>query len=239
MNRIPLLLCLICAGITFSQLRENFDDGDFTFNPTWKTDTNCFIVNEEKQLQSNSNSSGNISISSFIHFDHEIEQEWRFTLSQSFSGSANNYSKVYILADGENASEIRNGIYLLFGESGSQDQLRIFELIDGINFEIAAGEQGAISTGVNAHYRILRNNVGSWTIQSRDDLDQEFQLEAQGIETGIPTGDQFLWNCQFTASNATKFHIDNIYFGPILSDLYAPVLEQVLITSDTSLSYLV
>jgi hypothetical protein len=53
--RAPFLLILTCFTLAgFSQLTDDFTDGDFTTNPTWSGDVSKFTIDNE-ELRSNSN----------------------------------------------------------------------------------------------------------------------------------------------------------------------------------------
>jgi len=46
-----LLFSLICLGKFNAQISDDFNDGDFTFNPIWSGTTADFSVNANQELQ--------------------------------------------------------------------------------------------------------------------------------------------------------------------------------------------
>ena len=53
-----LILFLILPVIAWSQVMDDFSDGDFTANPTWIGTVTSFKINNSFQLQSDATSAG-------------------------------------------------------------------------------------------------------------------------------------------------------------------------------------
>jgi hypothetical protein len=120
----PILLILLPLW-GFSQLFENFDDGDFTSNPPWSGNIEDFVVNEEKRLQLNKE--GEEAVSTLYTSNAIVDSvSWEFFIKLSFSPSANNNAKVYLIADQVDLNGPLNGYFLQFGESLSSDAIELF-----------------------------------------------------------------------------------------------------------------
>ena len=52
MRKTLLFLLLLSVKLTFGQFRDNFNDGNFTFNPVWSGQASLFSINAAKQLKS-------------------------------------------------------------------------------------------------------------------------------------------------------------------------------------------
>jgi hypothetical protein len=81
---------LFTGSFGYAQISENFNDGEFTNNPTWLGSTSDFMVNSSFQLQSNNtvaNSSYYLSTASSI----ATAAQWEFYLRISFNPSSANY----------------------------------------------------------------------------------------------------------------------------------------------------
>ena len=85
-----------------AQFVEDFSDGDFTTGNLWEGDTDQFIVNGSNQLQLNDSEAGQKHLSSAADLSSLDNLEWRFFIKQSFSGSSNNYSRVYLTSEQQN-----------------------------------------------------------------------------------------------------------------------------------------
>ena len=80
-----------------AQLKEDFNDGDFSSNPEWTGDTTGFIVNAGLQLQSNNKTEGS---SFYLSTKNEIATngQWEFWMRLAFNPSSANYVDAYLTA---------------------------------------------------------------------------------------------------------------------------------------------
>src|ERR1043165_7752855 len=105
MRKLWLLFLLqFLFFISFAQLSENFNDGDYTANPAWITSSNSdWLVNSSSQLQSNNavaNSTFYISTASNM----AVATQWEFWMHLAFNTSSANYVDVYLTASSSNLS---------------------------------------------------------------------------------------------------------------------------------------
>ena len=122
LKRFILLIVLLPSAAT-GQVEDDFSDGEINQNPGWTGDTQLFTVNNYKQLQLNDAAAGNASL--FTAIDTRDTMEWQFWIRQAFSPSANNYSRVYLMAENADTSGKPDGVFLQFGEGGSNDAVRL------------------------------------------------------------------------------------------------------------------
>ena len=92
-----LVILLFLPQILFCQLSDNFEDGDFTSNPSWNGSTDQFIVNSNFQLQLNALAEGNAYLTST--YSSQGITEWHFFIKLSFSPSGNNFARVFLSSD--------------------------------------------------------------------------------------------------------------------------------------------
>ncbi len=182
---------------------------------------------ENEVLRTNSSSADEVFLYTQINFDSSKTQEWRLSIEQKFSGSTNNHSKYFLLADSNSPQSIRNGVYLQFGESGSQDRVRLMQVANGNEHQITEGQAGQIAQAFSLHLQVLRLSDGSWKVSSAQDTTFHYLSLCEGLEDQLPIGNVLAWNCKFTSSNANKFYLDNLYFGDEIQDVYAPKLLSV------------
>ena len=105
MKRIGgLIVFCIYFGTFFSQLTENFSDGDFNNNPRWTGDTLEFIVNSDFKLQLNAPSNTDTSYlcveTGTLNFNANIS--WEFYIKLDFSPSNNNNVRYYLTSNNNN-----------------------------------------------------------------------------------------------------------------------------------------
>lgn len=231
-----IAICLVCFNSSrlIAQLSDDFSDGDFTSNPTWNGNTDLFSVNSEGQLQT----IGTVADTAFLFNSFSntslVNKEWQFFIRQTFAGSANNNSRVYLTSSatpiGYNSSGSAGvqGYFLRFGESGSSDAIRLFK-DNGTNapIEIAACSAGAISASFSARVKVTRSSTGLWTIFVDYTGGNTFVQEATATDNDYTTTSNLGVICTYTASNADNFFFDDFYFGDIIVDTTAPSVTSV------------
>ncbi len=209
-----------------AQVNENFSDGDFFLNPTWNGSSSEFTVNATKELQLNNVVGGQSQLSTSSVNSSINNKEWRISVKQTFAGSDNNHSRIYLVANGADLSFANatvgsgsTGYFLKLGEAGSTDAIKFFRDDGPLGiFELAAGTAGLISSSFNINIQVLRDNVGNWSIQVDPTGGTNFSNEISIFEDTYNQTSFLGVSCIYTASNATKFYFDNIYFGnPIIT----------------------
>src|SRR6218665_2972750 len=224
MKAVFFLLLLFTAGKCFSQVTDQFTDGDFTSNPSWNGTTSVYIVNASQQLQLNNS----IAATSYLSLPHALSdlntKEWNFWYSQAFSPSSANYGRFYLTSSSADLTTNPDGFYLQFGEAGSTDAVRLFKSVAGTPTQICASPDGQIMNSFAVGIRVTRDNSGNWKL---------FVDPAGGTNYGSPYTGTDAANLLgthsgvlevYTASNATKFYLDNLYIGDEIFDVTAPVL---------------
>ncbi|MEN9942951.1 MAG: hypothetical protein RLZZ91_952 [Bacteroidota bacterium] len=222
---IPLAFALSSCTPLPAQVNENFNDGDFILNPTWNGSNAEFIVNATNELQLNNVLGGQSQLSTSSVNTSLDNKEWRISVKQTFSGSDNNHSRIYLVSNGSDlsfanatAGSSNTGYFLKLGEAGSTDAIKFFRDDGPLGIvELAAGTAGLIASSFNINIQVLRDNVGNWNIQVDPSGGTNFSSEISIFENTY-TQTAFLGvSCIYTASNATKFYFDDIYFGnPII-----------------------
>lgn len=207
-----------------SQLVESFADGDFSANPTWNGTTSDFIVNPALELQTNTAAAA----TSYLYVPHGLStiagMEWRFRVKQTFSPSSANFGRVYLTANANDPTTNPDGFYIQLGEAGSVDAVKLFEQVSGISFLICEGTAGSIASSFHYGIKITRDNAGLWTLATDATGGTNYVFDASGSGVSSAAGTYFIWQCTYTASNASKFYIDDIYVGDIVVDMAAPVV---------------
>lgn len=229
MNLRLLLLPItfILTSVFYAQVSDNFTDGDFTQNPSWQGTNADFTVNASGELQLNSLAAA----TSYLSIPHLLanlnDKEWQIKVRQTFAPSSSNYGRVYLTSDNANLSLCQNGYYLQFGETGSTDAIRLFNLTNGVSTQICAGPDGQISSTCNASVKVKRSAAGTWTLYADMAGGINYSLLASGNDASNLIGTHFGVLCTYTISNATKYYYDNIYIGNEILDVTPPNLVSV------------
>jgi hypothetical protein len=224
--KIILFFLWLTSVNVYSQVIDDFSDGDFSANPSWNGNTAEFVVNASQQLQLNNTIAG----SSYLSLTHGINtlqnHEWHFWIKQSFSPSSSNFGKVYLSADNSDLTAVQNGYYVLFGEANAVDAIRLFKLENGIHTQLCSGVDGQISNSFTVGIKVVLNASGTWELSADLSGGSNYILQGSAFDSSILPGSFFGYLCTYTSSNANKFFLDDVYVGDPILDLQAPVLLQ-------------
>ena len=218
---LPLAFALYSCSPVPAQINDNFNDGNFNTNPTWIGSTDVFVVNTSQQLQLFNTLGGQSYLSAETTNSSIDNKEWRLTVKQTFSGSDNNHSRIYLVANGSDLSfasatsgSNSSGYFLKLGEAGSTDAIKFFRDDGPLGIvELAAGTAGLVASSFNLNIQVLRDNIGSWSVQVDPTGGTNFTSEFSIFDNTYNQTSFVGVSCIYTSSNATKFYFDNIYFG--------------------------
>lgn len=209
-----------CAPVP-AQISDNFSDGDFSSNPSWLGSETSFLVNASSQLQLSGASGGQSYLSCFSTEYSLNNREWRFSVKQTFAGSDNNHSRIYLVSSGSDLSfsnavsgSNNTGYFLKLGEAGSTDAIKFFRDDGPLGIiELASGTPGLVASSFNINIQVLRDDVGNWNVNADASGGTTFNSEIAVFDNTYAQTSFIGMSCIYTSSNATKFFFDNIYFG--------------------------
>lgn len=236
---LAIIMIIVFTGSSLNimgQLIDDFSDGNFTSNPAWNGDSAKFMVNDNYQLQLNDDTEGE----SFLATpNNEAENtEWRFWIKFSFSPSANNNARVYLVSDNNDLQNDLNGYYLQFGESGSDDAIELFRQSGDESVSVCRGADGLISSSFEMRVKVIRDNNGDWEIFADPAGGTNFQSQGSGQDNTFSSTEFFGIHCKYTVSNSKKMYFDDFYIGPIIIDTVPPVVESIAIQPPNGLEIL-
>lgn len=208
----------------FSQIIDNFSDGDFTNAPTWTGTTADYIVNASNELQLNNSIASNSYLSTPHGLSDFNDKEWKIWVKQSFSPSSSNFGRVFLTADNADLTLVQNGFYLQFGEAGSTDAVRLFKMVSGVSTELVAGPTGQIANSFTVGIRVLRDNGANWSLMIDAAGGTNYALAGTVNDSDNLLGTHFGVVQVYTASNANKFFYDDIFVGDEIVDVTPPTL---------------
>lgn len=241
-NRPFLLLfgLIIANCVAFSQVSEDFSDGDFTNNPTWSGDVSLFTVTSgELQSQSAGAATYYLSTPSSITSD----AEWEFFFDLQFSTSGANYASFYLMADNADLNNVSNGYFVRMG--GTTDEISLYKVVGGTETILIDGADGLINSSSSNPFRVKvsRDVSDNWTLQY-DDLGSS---PTGGYVSGGTANDGSVNSSthlgmiitQSSAASAVNGHFfDDINADNIAPDVTAPTVTSVTVISDTELEVL-
>jgi len=216
----------------FSQIVDNFSDGDFTNNPTWVGDNAKFEVNTSNQLHLNTTGADTSIMCTANTLLNNTE--WQFWVKLSFATSANNNARVYLVSDQQAITGSLNGYFVQVGETN--DSIALYKQTGVTLQKIIPGTIAYTNNSTNIlRIKVTRDNLGNWSLYSDPTGGASFLLEGTGFDNTFTTTSWFGIFCKYTTTNATKFYYDDFYVGTILVDTVKPVINSVVVISSTQL----
>ncbi len=228
-----LMISFLCLSPVFTQLNDDFSDGDFTNNPTWIGDVSNFIINSSFQLQLNApalTDTSYLSAETGI-LDFSSPMSWQFYINLGYSPSNNNTVRYYLTSDNSNLEGYLNGYFVRIGENGSTDKLKFYRQDGNATTLLATGLYGAYGISPEVSVKINRDVAGNWEILSDSTGGNNYYYEG-GCTDLTHTFSTFsgVW-CKYTTSNFDKFIFDNISItGNVIVDNDAPAIENAFVS---------
>lgn len=215
-----LFLLLFYTGIlpVYSQITDQFTDGNFTENPVWQGNTTHFIVNTNQQLQLNAPEAGAASL--WTQGNIPDSCIWSVKVRLAFAPSSGNLLRIWLQAASPDL--FADGYYLEIGENGSNDALKLYKQQGGVAFLLATGTPGAVASDpVEVTLKVKRNALGNW--QTWLNEIPQFSLTNNDLHGGGALW--FGFHCVYSATRTDKFFFDDMDIQPDIPDQIAPVLQ--------------
>ena len=228
---IATMLCF--SFNTSAQLIENFNDGNFTNNPTWAGNTADWIINPALQLQSNNtvaNSNFYLSTASTL----ATTAQWDWYTKLEFNPSGPNSVDVYLTAS---ASDLGNanttGYFVRIGNT--DDEIALYKKdAGGVAIKLIDGANGVLNNSLNVmRIRVIRNAANQWTLL-RDLSGSGTTYVSEGSVTDASYTNSSFFGIFVRQSTSTFFQ--KHYFDDIEIKTFAPDLTPPTIVSATAIS---
>ena len=233
-----LSLFLINFSFTYSQVTENFSDGEISINPTWSGDLGSFTVINEQLRSNNQTVSSNYYISTPSTLASEAQ--WEILINLQFATSGSNYVDVYLASDVQNLSTPNNGYFVRVGNT--TDEISLYKVSAGDSTKIIDGVNSAVSSSSNniIKLKVTRDLSNNWTLK-RDltGTGNSYFTEGSVIDNSFTTSSFFgIYIKQSTASFFLKHFFDDIIIQPIILDLEGPSLVSFSLLSPNTVDLL-
>jgi Lamin Tail Domain/Bacterial Ig-like domain len=228
MKKLTLLLALcFCLHSLTAQWSDDFSDGNFTDNPVWSGDVANFVVNAAGELQLMAPDAGTSALYSSVNLP--FGAVWDMQVRLEFAPSLGNALRIALMAT--NNAEPFNGYFLLIGENGSTDALRLLRYDNGVPTELAAGTVGAVANEpVEVRIRVTRSSTGVWSAELAPLATGIFtpQFSVSDL-TYLPGPNRWVgFVCTYTATRKDKYYFDNLSISADLNDIEAPQIVEAI-----------
>lgn len=228
-----IFLVLFFPVLLTAQVSDDFEDGNFTKNPTWTGTQDKFKVNSNFQLQLKDTAAGLSYLSTVNSMGSDAE--WRFWVKLSFSPSSNNNARFYLVSDQEDVTGLLDGYFLQLGESGSNDAIELFRQQGEDVVSVCRGSDGLIASSFTIRIKVTRNAQGVWKVFADPSGGENFQPQCEGNDNMFTQTDYIGFYCKYTKSNSSKMYFDEVYAGPQIIDTLPPELISLTADTDTTL----
>ena len=212
-NLLIVILFLILSPLeSTAQVCEDFNDGDFSTNPTWVGDTGNFRVNGNRQLQLYANGAGTSQLSFPYSMPATDTIEWQFWLKLSFTPTSNNHAKVYLYADNSDLASALQNMHIAVSDPTSSSK------------EITLSQNG--TKIFTFHYRpIASTNTLRFLVKMIDRQRVDLFIDSIGNTdvanygfcgtaningAAVPDIAHFGISCTYTSSRAHNIYLDDI-----------------------------
>lgn len=228
MKHFLLLAFLPFIGFGQDTLRDDFSDGNFSQNPSWKGDDSLFMVNSAMELQLDANTSGTSILSANSQIS--LDAKWRFSLKFSFNPSSSNYAKVYIMSDQKDLKSAVNGYFVRIGGS-SLDKLSLYRQTGNTIHLLTESPIGYLNTSnVELDVLVERDSNFNWSLYAdTGSVPNNLSLMGTAFDSTYFASSYFGINYKFTSTRAKLFFFDDlIIVGHPYLDLEKPKLDSII-----------
>ncbi|WP_338790137.1 lamin tail domain-containing protein [Bernardetia sp. MNP-M8] len=237
----------------FSQLTDDFSDGNFTANPTWTgansvNATTGFVVNGSNRLQTDIPSGGSGTRFAYLSTPITLDlattnYEWNFEVQLTFSSpnppNTTNKAKIYLFSDQNNLSNSLNGYFIEIADQVTlQKHVGTTESI----LPLSNGTVTPISSPVSVNIRVVyiadSGSGGSWLVYANN------ILQGEATETATFAANHFGILYNYSAnSRSNNFIFDNVTIAPYIDNtpptitgVFGAAPNQLRVTFDEALN---
>lgn len=230
MGKILLISLLLLTKVTFSQVIEGFNDGDFSQNPIWLGDVNYFSVNPQFQLQSAGLNAASQNLQLSTANQLALNVSWTFFVQLNFNPSTTNFLRVYLMASEQNLKASLNGYFIQIGETGDLDAIHLFRQQGQTTTKIWSGSTRArVNNEVyKATIKVTRDALGNWVVYSDPEGGANFSVEGNVVDQTFTYTNYFGIAYKYaTAARYNQFILDDLEIDFLVEDVVAPTIKQV------------
>jgi hypothetical protein len=208
-------LFLVSITAVFGQFTDDFDDLDYTNNPTWTVSQGIYIVaptinpvgGELQQVDIAANTSS-ISTPSAA----ACNAVWEFSVRNEFNPSLGNNSSIYFMSDKADltANDINGYFIKVGGIAGNDDSLELYKSVNGSTTKILGGTKGAVGTSPNLRIKITRDANGQFELLADYTNGTNFVSQGKVTDIAVTASNFFGFKNEYTITRASSFFFDDI-----------------------------
>ncbi len=234
MRKILLMVGIFLNSFAFSQVAENFSDGEVLHHPQWVKDTGRFIVNTNKQLQSKTFHRSDTAFMATPN-TYLLNTSWEFYVQINTDPSTSNQMRIYLAFDKSNLDSSGNGYFIQIGETGAQDSYDLYrkngksiiKIIDG------AAKVRIHADTVRVWFYVIHRVDGYWELYSRTSPLNTWDSEGSCYDRTFRSSSFFGLSVKHTSTRADKYIIDDIQIYPYEVDSFPPEYNDIEIQDST------
>lgn len=220
MKNCLIILLLFIWQSAFSQLNDNFNDGNFVSDPAWTGDISSFSVNNSGQLQtiiSQNSQSASLATENKIG----TSAKWEFFIRLDFDPSSTNRLRIYLLSDKEDLKGPLEGYFIQIGESGNSDSYDLYRQSGTAVTQILNGpDQARVrSDQVVCRLKITRDYNGEWLLSLDSSGAYDYKPAGTIIDKTFMKTGWFGVVCEYTPTRSDKFFLDDFKIDTWQSNL--------------------
>lgn len=230
MKKFIHYVLFLLPQFSFSQFIDDFNDGDFNFNPTWSGDDSVWMV-DNGQLRSNSLTISNKFYLSTIS-PKATDAQWEFLVNLKFNTSSTNYVDVVLISDNFNLKNNFNGYFVRIGNTS--DEISLYRRDGSTILKIIDGVDGKTNFSNNTlKMKVTRSGTNMWALRTDESgTGNNYVLEGTATDATYLLGNYFgIVVQQSTSSFFQKHFFDIFYVGNIILDLIPPVINSIDVVS--------
>ncbi len=223
-----------------SQFIDNFNDGNYTSNPTWTGNSSDWIINPVLQLQSN-----NVVASSNFYITTTnalaTTAQWEFWCQITFNPSSTNYIDFYLTASASDITlSATTGYYVRVGNTN--DEISLYRKnANGTSTILIDGIDGVLNTSNNVmKIKVIRDASNQWTLlRDLTGTGNNFSSEGSVTDATFTTSSFFgIWIRQSTASFFQRHFFDDFVVKTYVPDVTPPAIQSLTALSPNTLDVL-
>jgi hypothetical protein len=223
-NCLLFLLLLLCKS-AFSQLNDNFNDGNITLHPSWRGEVSAFSVSSTGELQTSGSQVAGTSYLSALN-GLGTSAKWEFYIRLDFDPSSTNRLRIYVISDKDSLTGPLEGYFIQIGETGSADSYDLYRQSGTSVVRIMDGPPQARANAdqLISRLQITRDQNGTWELTMDTKGGHDFQPYGTASDDTFSETAWFGIVCQFTATRSDKFYFDDFKIEEWESDA-SPLYE--------------
>lgn len=210
MRRIIILLLFLPTLCLYSQVKDDFSDGDFTDNPVWQGDSDKFRIDTKKgQLRLNDESRSGLA---YLSTPSSLLREttWTFYVHLLFNSSVNNYALFYLAATTADFNGEQEAYMVAIG--GKSDDIILYRQNGKEVIPIIEGVAGRLNlSSPEVWIKVHCTKDGEWTLYSKlVGVDEDYVREGVVTDDNLFVPTHAGLTCVYTSSRSTNFAFDDI-----------------------------